>query len=197
VFGGRVYHWDHWLSETASGTWVNSAPPTLFGAGYPRLALGAVSYVGTETAVVPNCLLPGTEQMGTVLKLVRVDPATSQISWTREIAGATTGGLEITNTILTSRSTVLFSQPEEYCKTTQRTFLREVSAVGDVSFSCQLPGTERYIGEGLLNHGRWVVSVQDEMGAEGVRAIDLPGFELPAHGWSTAWGSPARDNHAR
>ena len=199
VFGGRVYHWDHWLSETSSGTWVNATPPTLFGAGYPRLALGAVSYVGTQTAMVPKCDVPGTEQLGTVLQLVRVDPATSQISWTREIAGATTGGIQITNTILTSRSTVLFSQPEDYCRTTKRTLLREISPQGELSFSCHLPGNESYLGEGLLNDGRWVASIRDESGtgSEGVRAIDLPGFELPAHGWSTAWGSPARDNHAR
>ncbi len=196
VFGGRVYHWDHWLSETSSGTWVNATPPTLFSAGFPRLALGAVSYVGTTTTRVPNCLVPGTDQMGTAMQLVRVDPSTSQISWTREIGGAA-GGLEITNTILTSRSTVLFSQPETYCKTTKRSVLREVSAQGDLAFSCQLPGIESYVGEGLLNAGRWIASVRGENGAEGVRAIDLKGFELPAHGWSTAWGSPARDNHAR
>lgn len=196
VFGGRVYHWDHWLSETLSGKWVNADPPTLYSAGYPRLALGAVSYVGTETKAVPNCVDAGT-QMGTTLQLVRVNPATSQISWTREIAGATSGGLDITNTILTSKSTVLFSQAEDYCRSSRRSVLREISPQGELSFSCQLPGTESYMGEGLLNDGRWIVSVKDENGAEGVRAIDLPGFELPAHGWSTAWGSPARDNHAR
>ena len=196
VFGGRVYHWDHWLSETSSGTWVNATAPILFSAGYPRLALGAVSFVGTEEAVVPNCL-DGGSQVGTVMQLVRVDPSTSQIAWTREIAGANAGGLQITNTVLTSRSTVLFSQPEQYCGTSKRTALREISAQGALSFSCRLPGTERYVGEGLLNDGRWIVSLRDENGAEGVRAIALPGFELPPHGWATAWGSPARDNHAR
>jgi hypothetical protein len=197
TFGGRVYHWDHWLSETSSGKWVNTTPPTLFTAGYPRLALGAVSYVGTSAAMVPNCAMPDTEQMGSVFQLVRVDPATSKISWTKEIAGPTTGGQAITNTILTSRSTVLYSQPEDFCQKTMRSVLREISAAGELNFTCQLPGTESYVGEGLLNDGRWVASVRDGNGGEGVRAIDLPGFELPAHGWSTAWGSPARDNHAR
>ena len=196
VFGGRVYHWDHWLSETSSGAWVNSAPPTLFGAGYPRLGLGAISFVGRETAPVPECSDGGT-QMGTALQLVRVDPATSLVQWTTQIAGADAGGLEITNTVLTSRSTVLFSQPEDYCNTTGRTALREVSAQGSQSFSCRLPGFEAYFGEGLLNGPRWVAAVRAPNGRDGVRAIDLPGFQLPAHGWSTAWGSPARDNHAR
>ncbi len=198
VFGGRVYHWDHWLSETSTGAWVNSMPPTLFSAGYPRLALGAVSYVGTATASVPDCSDPGMDVMGTTMQLVRVDPATSQIAWTREISGRDAGGLEITNTILTSRATVLFSQPETYCRETQRSVLREISAQGDLSFTCSLPGTESYLGEGLLNDARWIVMVKDaDAGVEGVRAVHLPGFELPAHGWSTAWGSPARDNHAR
>ncbi len=198
VFGGRVYHWDHWLSETASGAWVNNMPPALQSAGYPRLALGAISYAGTETRELPSCAIPQMQIPSTVMTLVRVDPATSQTLWQLEIGSPDAGGLDITNTVLTSRATVLFSQPDSYCPTTPRsTVLREVSAQGEPLFSCKLPGGESYQGEGLLNDSRWVVKVRGDDTSEGVRAIHLPGFALPDHGWATAWGSPARDNHAR
>jgi hypothetical protein len=198
VFGGRVYHWDHWLSDTSTGAWVNTEPPTLNVAGYPRLALGAVNYAGTTTAQVPNCSTPGTLVNGTAMQLVRVDPASSSMQWTLEIAGADGGGLSMTNTVLTSRATVVFSQSEDYCSVSKRYVLREVSAQGEPSFSCRLPGPESYWGEGLLNDGMWVSAVSDPVtGVSGVRAFELPGLVLPEHGWATAWGSPARDGHSR
>lgn len=198
VFGGRVYHWDHWLSETSNGAWVNATPPNLAAAGYPRLALGAISFAGTNIRSVPSCTVPQMAENNSVMNLVRVDPATSQTLWELEIAGPDAGGREITNTVLTSRATVLFSQPESYCGAMPRTtVLREISAQGQPNFSCKLPGTESYEGEGLLNDSRWVVKVRADDSSEGVRAIHLPGFALPVHGWATAWGSPARDNHAR
>lgn len=198
VFGGRVYHWDHWLSETSTGAWVNAQPPTLNIAGYPRLALGAVNFAGTTTSLVPSCSMPGTLVMGTSMQLVRVDPPTSQLRWHLEIAGASGGGISMTNTVLTSRSTIVFSQVEDYCERSgSRHVLREVSAFGEPSFSCRLPGPERYEGLGLLHDGYWVSSVVTPTGAAGVRAFALRGFELPPHGWATALGSAARDTHAR
>ena len=198
VFGGRVYHWDHWLSDTSTGAWVNTEPPTLYVAGYPRLALGAVSYAGTSTTMVPNCSTPGTLVNGTAMQLVRVNPATSTMQWSLEIAGADGGGLSMTNTVLTSRATIVFSQSEDYCGVSKRHVLREVSAQGEPAFSCRLPGPENYWGEGLLNDGVWISAVTDPTtNLEGVRAFGLPGTVLPEHGWATAWGSPARDGHSR
>ena len=76
--------------------------------------------------------------------------------------------------------------------------LREVSAQGAPGFSCRLPGPESYWGEGLLTDGLWAAAVQDSITSRsGVRAFELPGFDLPEHGWATAWGSPARDGHSR
>ncbi|MHB8875983.1 MAG: Ig-like domain-containing protein [Myxococcaceae bacterium] len=197
VFGGRVYHWDHWLSETATGGWVNAEPPTMMVAGYPRLALGTISYVGTETIDVPSCTTPGTLVPGTVLRLARVDPPTSALRWTREIAGPTSGGLSMTNTVLTSNASILFSQAEDYCGFSKRHVLREVTALGQPGFSCRLPG-ESYFGEGLINGSTWIAGVSDtDAGLSGVQAFELPGFELPEHGWAIAWGSPARDGHSR
>lgn len=198
VFGGRVYHWDHWLSETATGAWVNTEPPLLQVAGYPRLALGAISYVGTQVGKVPSCSEPGSLVDGTMLHLVRVEPTASQLKWTLPIAGADAGGLTMTNTVLTSRNTIVFSQTEDYCNTSGRHVLREISALGEPVFSCRLPAPEAYLGEGLLVGGKWIASIYDSnLQRYGVRAFDLPGTELPEHGWATAWGSPARDGHAR
>lgn len=196
VFGGRLYHWDHWLSETSTGQWVNMTPPTLAQAGYPRLGLGAISFVGTEPAKVPNCQDGGVNDY-VDLMLTRVDPATSQVQWKKAISGGAVGGTAITNTVLTSKNTILYSQPATYCGPA-RHVLREVSAQGDQTFSCQLPGNEAYEGEGLLNDKHWVVKIRDPVSSrEGVRAIALPGYALPVHGWATAEGSPGRDNHAR
>lgn len=199
VFGGHAYHWDHWLSDTQTGAWVNQTPPTLFTAGYPRLALGAISFVGTKYEEVGNCV-DGGMGSGPIMTLARVDPATSQLQWQRDIAAPGIGSPSITNTVLTSRNTVLFSQAPDYCGKEPHV-LREIGAQGAPSFACQLPGAEAYEGEGLLNDKRWVARIRDlrpDAGVrQGVRAIALPGYELPAHGWATAEGSPGRDNHAR
>ena len=97
-----------------------------------------------------------------------------------------------------AKSTILFSQAEDYCDSSQRHMLREISSTGTPSFSCELPGGDSYFGEGLLDKGRWVSAVHERNGGrQGVRAIALPGVELPEHGWATAWGSPARDAHSR
>jgi outer membrane protein assembly factor BamB len=196
VFGGRVYHWDHWISETSDGGFVNFEPPTLATSGYPRLALGAISYVGSSYLDGGACGAP--DQMAQVMTLVRVDPASSMVKWKLEIAKPDAGGLGITNPVLTSRSTVVFSQSTDYCGR-QPYVLREVSASGEPGFSCALPGPESYFGEGLLAGDKWIAAIRSvDAGQEGVRAIVLPpGFELPEHGWATAWGSSARDNHAR
>lgn len=199
VFGGHAYHWDHWISDTGTGNWVNTKAPTLNQAGYPRLALGAISFVGTTVEDVPDCTDGGVRQ-GLTMQLTRVDPSTSALIWSKTIASGAEGGLNITNTVLTSKNSVLFSQPATYCGPARHK-LREISALGEPTFSCQLPGTESYEGEGLLNDKRWVVKIREQTTDggifEGVRAIALPGFELPAHGWATAEGSPGRDNHAR
>ncbi len=196
VFGGRVYHWDHWLSETTSGAWVNEEEPKLLGSGYPRLALGAISFVGTELVDGGNCSDPN--QRAETRVLVRVDPPTSRQKWALTIGGPGIAGLDITNPVLTSRSTVVFSQSVDYCAQTGQFALREVSATGQPSWSCPLPEGVSYFGEALLTGNKYITAVRSlDGGPDGVRAIELPGFELPEHGWATAWGSPQRDNHAR
>lgn len=197
VFGGRVYHWDHWLSETTDGGWVNLEDPALMTSGYPRLALGAISYVGSSIVDAGSCGMPGLIVPSLVMTLVRVDPPTSAVKWSLDIAGPDGGGLGLTNPVLTSRSTVVFSQSVDYCGAGPYV-LREVSASGEASFWCPLPGPESYFGEGLLAGRKWIAAIRSpDGGQEGVRAIELDGFELPEHGWATAWGSSARDNHAR
>lgn len=199
VFGGRVYHWDHWLSETSDGGWVNEEDPKLATSGYPRLALGAISYVGSATVDAGACGAPDIIVPSLVMKLVRVDPAGSRQKWALEIARPDAGGVSLTNPVLTSTSSVVFSQSTEYCpRLAQPYVLREVLASGEPGFSCPLPGAEAYFGEGLLSGGRWIAAVRAaDGGQEGVRAIDLPGVVLPEHGWATAWGNSSRDNHAR
>ncbi|MBL8951154.1 MAG: PQQ-binding-like beta-propeller repeat protein [Myxococcaceae bacterium] len=199
VFGGRVYHWDHWLSETTDGGWVNERDPELWPSGFPRLALGAISFIGTEYVDAGSCSDPTVEVQSRVLKLVRVDPPTSRLKWALEISSPRVGGgLGITNPVLTSRSTVVFSQATDYCSASGQYVMREVSPSGEPSWSCPLPGDEVYSGEGLLINGTYVSAIiPPDGGPYGVRAIALPGFELPEHGWATAWGSPQRDNHAR
>jgi hypothetical protein len=196
VFGGRVYHWDHWLSETIDGGWVNERDPELLASGYPRLALGAISFVGSEYVDGGGCY-PSHQPDKRVL--VRVDPPTSRQKWAVTIASpATGGGYGINNPVLTSRSTVVFSQAIDYCSTSGQWVIREVSASGVSSWSCPLPGGANYAGEALLVGGKYITAIHSlDGGPDGVRAIELPGFELPEHGWATAWGSPARDNHAR
>jgi len=197
VFGGRVYHWDHWLSETSDGGWVNEEPPRLLGSGYPRLALGAISFVGVQVVDGGSCANPAQDAETAVL--VRVDPSTSRAKWALSIADPVNGGgRDFTNTVLTSRSTIVFSQSIDYCSRSGQVALREISATGESSWTCPLPGPETYYGEALLSGGMYITAVRSaDGGPDGVRAILLPGFELPEHGWATAWGSPARDNHAR
>lgn len=198
VFGGRVYHWDHWLSETSDGGWVNEEAPTLLASGYPRLALGAISFVGSDVIDAGSCSSPDTVVPSRQMHLVRVDPPTSTQRWSVRISGPGGAGEQLTNPVLTSNATVVFSQPLSYCDPNGAYVLREVSAFGESSYSCPLPGTETYYGEGLLVDGKWIAAIRSrDGGQDGMRAIELPGVMLPEHGWSVAWGSSARDNHAR
>ncbi len=198
VFGGRAYHWDHWLSETADGGWVNEEDPALQTSGYPRLALGAISFVGTMPLPADAGVCPQPAAPPEVMRLTRVDPATSKVKWMLDIASPDAGGRQITNTVLTSTNSVIFSQSIDYCdRPGTPHVLREVSPSGEPGFSCMLPGNEAYLGEGLLTGGRWIAALRSPDGGMGVRAIELPGFALPERGWATAWGSSARDNHAR
>ncbi len=196
VFGGRVFHWDGWLSDTASGHWVNTTPPPPSVYSYPRLGLGAISAVATSYVDGLSCLFSQTESVKR-LGLRRVDPQNSQLQWQREISGLE-AGYDITNTILTKRGSVLFSQTEKRCGPIDFV-LREISPQGKDEWLCKLPGEELYQGTGLLTRELWVSSVATIASPPktGVRAFRMTGYSLPETGWPTVTGSNARDNHAQ
>jgi hypothetical protein len=199
TFGGRVYHWDHWISDTSTGAWVNATAPLLSAAGYPRLALGTISYAATDTQRAPACDDPNAVVDATRLELRRVDPKSSEMLWATSLAGPDAGGYSLTNLLLTAKGSVLFSQPADRCSEAQFV-LREVSTWGETLYRCRLPRPATYQGEGLLVKQTWVSAISEQDGADsksGVRAFALPGFFLPEHGWAVSRGSIARDHHPR
>ncbi len=199
VYGGRIYHWNQALSDTATGTEVGRV--TLGSTvGYPRLTLGAGFYVTGEEQKVPSCTEPGQQISVNRLLLQKYDPATGKGAWSYEIVGLNNGGPTITNTLLTNRGSILFSQSRGRCVPESRQFvLREISAAGEEVYQCPLPGPESYEYFGLLIDDLWAASFADPtaLRTEGVRAFAVPGLSLGSKGWVAALGSMSRDHRPR
>ncbi|MGQ0504076.1 MAG: hypothetical protein ACT4TC_02040 [Myxococcaceae bacterium] len=199
VYGGRIYHWNQALSDTATGKTVGKV--TLGDTvGYPRLTLGAGFYVTAEDLIVPQCGAPMASELINKLILTKYDPATAKGEWTKEIVGAGFGGTTITNTLLTNRGSILFSQSKGRCAPENRDFvLREISASGEELYQCALPGPALYQYYGMLIDGMWAAAYVDPTTQRtlGVRAFAVPGLDLNEKGWAAALGSMARDHRPR
>ncbi len=199
VYGGRIYHWNQALSDTATGDEVGRVTlgQTV---GYPRLTLGAGFYVTAEEAMAPSCSEPNQPVAISRQLLTKYDPATGKGAWSYEIVGPSFGGGTITNTLLTNRGSILFSQNKSRCLPGRGEFvLREISSAGEEAYQCPLPGPEAYSYFGLLIDDLWAAAFLDPVSSRtlGVRAFAVPGLGLAPKGWVAALGSMSRDHRPR
>jgi len=105
------------------------------------------------------------------------------------------GAIGASQPILTRDGTVLVTT--EPGRGSPSVFLNGLGTTS-VRFSCALDIPPGLLGSPTLRHGRYTLGVQDqESGASGVYAFDLPGAEPAEHGWVTSAGKMTKESRPR
>ena len=177
--GNRLFGYSGFALGSFDLASATSSPVDL-SAGIPPVVSPTLAvFTGSECS--GDC---STSGLSYGLSMVAVDPSTGRQRWSSALGSYAWDG---TWPLLLAGDEVLLRMDQNNAPE-----LRLIGPDGSERFGCPLSDSNSLQAPAILTHGHWIVATPNE-----VRGYALPGLELGAHGYVTAYGSLARDGRPR